>query len=186
MRFTPRTRYIPQNATITERAVGVVYSYTVGGKLAAIAYAGKSNKKAFHNIFRSQESLDARTAEFFAGLEAHKRAVIARRSEAKQPHTLQVGDVIYNSWGYDQTNIDFYQVARVSANFVWLQEMSSEMALDGGCGPMSGKVVPANGTAKGELTQHAVRTYNGEPSVNFKHGCGRKHDGLPKYCSWYA
>lgn len=27
---------------------------------------------------------------------------------------LKVGDVLYSSWGYDQTNIDFYQVERLS------------------------------------------------------------------------
>jgi hypothetical protein len=185
MRFT-FPRFIPANATITERAVGVVYSYQVDGKLAAVAYAGKSNKKAFHHLFRSQERLDIKIAEFFAGLEAHKQRVVARRSEAKTPHNLKVGDVVYNSWGYDQTNVDFYQVARVSSNFVWLQETGGEMTLEGGCGPMSGHVQPAPGTASGELTKHSVRMYDDRASVCFKHGAGSKYDGQAKYCSWYA
>ena len=28
-------------------------------------------------------------------------------------HTLKTGDILYTSWGYDQTNIDFYQVVEV-------------------------------------------------------------------------
>lgn len=30
------------------------------------------------------------------------------------PATVKVGDIFYNSWGYDQTNIDFYVVDAVS------------------------------------------------------------------------
>jgi hypothetical protein len=188
MRFVPRTRHIPANSTRIERAVGVVYAYTVGAekKLAAIAYAGKSNKAAFHNLFRTQAQLDARIAEFFEGLEAHQRRVAERRVEISQPHTVKVDAVIYNSWGYDQTNIDFYQVVRISANFVWLQSIDSKSTPDGGCGPMSGHVEPVAGTMKGAVTKHRATMYNGTPSINFKHGAGRLYDGQPKYESWYA
>ena len=36
-------------------------------------------------------------------------------------HTIQVGDVFVESWGYDQTNIDFYQVVRVMPKSVEIQ-----------------------------------------------------------------
>lgn len=189
MHFSYCTRQIPTNLTSTiERPVGVVYTYISqpSGKLAAIAYAGKSNKSAFHNLFRTQEQLDIRVAQFFEGLEAHKRAVVARRGESKQPHTLKVGEIVYNSWGYDQTNIDFYQVVRVSSNFAWLQSINSQSTLDGGCGPMSGHVEPVADTMHGEVTQHRVRMYNGNPSIRFEHGAGCVYDGKPKYESWYA
>ena len=36
----------------------------------------------------------------------------------------EVGQVLYSSWGYDQTNIDFYQVVRVSEKgTVWILPM---------------------------------------------------------------
>jgi hypothetical protein len=42
-------------------------------------------------------------------------------------HTLKVGDVLYSSWGYDQTNIDFYQVTRlVGKQSVEVREIASE------------------------------------------------------------
>ena len=28
-------------------------------------------------------------------------------------HSLKAGDILYASWGYDQTNIDFYKVAQI-------------------------------------------------------------------------
>lgn len=31
----------------------------------------------------------------------------------KVNHTLKVGDILYSSWGYDQTNISWYQVTQL-------------------------------------------------------------------------
>lgn len=35
------------------------------------------------------------------------------KRENKNYLGIQVGDVFYNSWGYEQTNIDFYQVVEL-------------------------------------------------------------------------
>jgi len=44
--------------------------------------------------------------------------------------TVEVGDFFVESWGYDQTNVDFYQVVRVakSGASVWLRHVRSEQA----------------------------------------------------------
>lgn len=44
------------------------------------------------------------------GKEAKKEAKQAAKPEAAPSHSLRVGDLLYSSWGYEQTNIDFYQV----------------------------------------------------------------------------
>ena len=31
-------------------------------------------------------------------------------------HSFKVGDILYSSWGYEQTNIDFYQVAELNGS----------------------------------------------------------------------
>jgi hypothetical protein len=38
-----------------------------------------------------------------------------------------VGEFAYGSWGYDQTNIDFYLVVRRTEKTVWLQPVKSEI-----------------------------------------------------------
>ena len=40
----------------------------------------------------------------------------------------EVGDFLVSSWGYEQTNIDFYRVVRVSDSSVWLQPWSSQVS----------------------------------------------------------
>lgn len=39
----------------------------------------------------------------------------------------KVGDILCSSWGYDQTNIDFYKVVKVSDFYVWIQKVNSEI-----------------------------------------------------------
>ena len=46
-------------------------------------------------------------------------------TEAKQSEAFHVGSVWYTSWGYDQTNVDYYQVVRESESSVWLRKIGS-------------------------------------------------------------
>ena len=39
--------------------------------------------------------------------------------------TPKVGDILYSSWGYYQTNIDFYKVVKVSEFSVLIQKLNS-------------------------------------------------------------
>lgn len=38
-----------------------------------------------------------------------------------------VGQILYSSWGYDQTNIEFFKVVKVSDFSVWIQKVGSEI-----------------------------------------------------------
>lgn len=39
----------------------------------------------------------------------------------------KVGDILYSSWGYDQTNIEFFKVVKVSEFSVWIQQVGSKI-----------------------------------------------------------
>lgn len=92
-------------------------------------------------------------------------------------------DVVYNSWGYDQTNIDFYEVIKTSANFVWLQPLTRDLKETAF---MAGQVTPRLGSRHGAITRHRVNVYGSENSIHFEFCAGVKWDGTAKYCSWYA
>ena len=49
-------------------------------------------------------------------------------------HSLKVGDIVDSSWGYDQTNVNFYQVIEVvGAHTVKIREIASRVvSSDGG------------------------------------------------------
>jgi hypothetical protein len=182
------SRYIPKSETTQEHqhpdGLGVVYTYEANGKPLAIAYAGKANKPSWHHSFIGGDPhamRQAKVEEFFKNLSEHERHKTERRAVAKAPHTLAVGDIVYNSWGYDQTNVDFYEVVKTSANYVWLRQLQQETKETSF---MSGPTTPILGKYRSEeVTQHRANSQN---YVCFEHGSGSKWDGQPQRSSWYA
>lgn len=113
-----KQRWIPEGSkTLYETDECVVYSRVVEGRVMAIAYEGNSKNPSWHYRFKSLEELDQYASEWSLKTtkrrKEHKQRVIERRKNRNQPHTLKVGDILYSSWGYEQTNVDFYQVTKL-------------------------------------------------------------------------
>lgn len=62
---------------------------------------------------------------------------------------ITVGTVMVCTWGYDQTNVDFYEVVRRTAAMVVLRRLYSMDAPDTWSRPMMRYVIPSEGTAYG-------------------------------------
>lgn len=145
-----------------------------------------------HILCRKPEDVDRIVGDLRASLEAHEARKVARRAErsAFDARTvLKPGDVVYNSWGYEQTNIDWYRVVGVSKAFCVLQAVCSSIVEE--TGHMSGKSKPAEGCPESCAREHAtsrhgVGAFQGRASINFRHGAGVPWDGRAMYCSWYA
>ena len=77
---------------------------------------GFSGKKAIYDFYLCFQTIEKR-AEYVnkweANIRARNEAKQKRKDERKSPTTLKEGDIMYSSWGYDQTNIDWYQVTKV-------------------------------------------------------------------------
>jgi hypothetical protein len=76
----------------------------------------------------------------------------------------KVGDLFYSSWGYDQTNIDFYQVTAVKAKSVEARRIAGNSKYDG---PMNGHTSPMPNHFTGEAQRYLIR-FNGDDSPYFK------------------
>ena len=68
--------------------------------------------------------------------------------------TPKVGDIMYSSWGYDQTNITFYKIVRVSESSIWLQPVKSKVERQVGWAHY--EVTPTDEVA-GQITRHKRR-----------------------------
>lgn len=100
--------FVPKDAPDLE-----IWSYTSKhtGKPGAIAFQGKSAKPLWHHTFRSTTEIAKRIQDTVAARKAQLDAkAIERKERLAWKHGLVVGDILYASWGYDQTNVDFYQV----------------------------------------------------------------------------
>jgi hypothetical protein len=50
----------------------------------------------------------------------------ASQFDADHHKKIAIGDIFYSSWGYDQTNVDFYKVVSKTAKKVIVREVKSE------------------------------------------------------------
>jgi len=182
----PDTRPIPHPRGSD---VAVVYIKDAdNGKAYAVAYIGTAARPAANYSFKDAANRDKWIADFFAGRDQHAEFAARLKADRQKPHTFVVGDIIANSWGYDQTNVDWYRVARISAAYVWLQPIAGKMTDKETGNSMAAYTVPdldADGKPRdlaAELQMHkATGSYAG-----FKYGLGSKWDGRPMYTSWYA
>lgn len=115
---------------------------------------------------------------------------------AVKAHPFEVGDIVVNTWGYDQTNVDCYQVIRATAKSVRIAKIA-KAGVPGSDGFMSNRVVPLKDQfVEPRRDEPAFLTkfprsweWNGETrwSLNFEYGGTETHvDGESYYCSWYA
>lgn len=108
-------------------------------------------------------------------------------------HPLDPGAIVLNSWGFDQTNLDWYVVVRRTDHYVWLFEIKGHLLKsDDDAMRMSGYEMPLeppplDNLKYAELVRHkfTISPTNGV-RVNFKYGGGAPWDGEKKYVSWYA
>jgi hypothetical protein len=59
----------------------------------------------------------------------------------------EVGMILLSSWGYEQTNIEFFKVVKVSGKSVWIQAVKSQIVRQ--TGYLSEEVVPSDELVKG-------------------------------------
>lgn len=88
-------------------------------------FYGKSAKPQWHYRFRNMEELDNYTDKFLSNRAANEKSDAERREKRKltKDHDIKVGDIFYTSWGYDQTNIDYYEVVAVRGSRIDLKEL---------------------------------------------------------------
>ena len=94
--------------------------------------------------------------------------------------SLHVDDIFYASWGYEQTNVDFYQVTAVRGCVVEIRPIRQDITETGF---MCGTTMPVLDAFTGPPRKHrVVRNYI---TVGYKQ-YARKWDGTPCRCSWYG
>lgn len=142
-----RDFYIPEGARLThsDGAGNAVYCWTnAAGQPCALGFQGKAAKPSFRYRFAS-ESRRAEYADQFMA----RRAEIERERQAERAaragfvHDVKVGDIFKSSWGYDQTNVDYYQVVKLCGkSMAEVMEIAQDREETGF---MSGRCVPKPG-----------------------------------------
>jgi hypothetical protein len=110
-----------------------------------------------------------------------------RRRNVVNP--FAVGDIVVETWGYDQTNADFYRVLATTAKSCRLRRLASE-EIESRPLAMSGHARPLDAFDEGSiefLARIKPTLWDGqEPYVNTPHGGAGRWDGNPVPVSWYG
>lgn len=181
------TRFIPANAETRDfpAAAVVAYCYQSDRGPAFVAYKGRQGKAARHYAFPDSERRDASLAAF---VKQETEAQDWKRARREAGHGLDVGDIVYSSWGYEQTNVDFFEIVRVPSGRSAVVRKIEQDTIESAPGSMCGKTTPKPGqfeaTAK-EATHRAAGLHSliGGKSAR---GSLSKWEGRPCGVSWYG
>ena len=147
-------------------------------------------KIAFNYRFKSAEQRDQYVAKFRSQIELReieKNNEKEVRAEARRNmiNPFKVGDIFYDSWGYDQTNIDFFQVVEVKAKSVVIRAITERMVREAGYLCEYVVAVPDNFIGE-SVDRRVMIDRGGKYYINGDRGCLFVWDGKEKCQSHYA
>lgn len=159
------TRWIPAGYSLIakdERFGFEVYA-RMEPKIVALAYAGKRTKPDWHFQFASEDRLRQKIEDTLRGLMAWQERKAEWKAKRNAPHDVKVGDVFRCSWGYDQTNIDYFECTSViGAHTIEVRPIAQDSIETLS---MQGECVPMRGAYTGEAVRKRVKMVGGEPAI---------------------
>jgi hypothetical protein len=181
----PRTFYLPKDAPNLQQLPDgkdldmEFWSYEdAKGNMYGVGFAGKANKPLWHYRFRDKNQMEMQIKKTIDERRSRADMMLKRKQERSQfQHTLKEGDILYSSWGYDQTNIDFYQVTAVGEKSVKIRQIASKTLSSDGSG--SDKVVAVPNHFTGEPMTKIVRKGNVVSIASYANAY--PWDGNPKH-----
>ena len=165
-----KQRYIPQGYTLIakDERFGFEVYQSNSPRIVAMAFGGKRTKPDWHFQFKDETRLKAKIEETLRGFMQSVQLKADLKAKRSQPNNVQVGDIFRASWGYDQTNIDYYECTRVIGAMIEICEIG-QMSEENGF--MSGECVPSPGHYIGKPMKKKVSMWNDEPSVRIASYC---------------
>lgn len=129
-------------------AVAYLYTHKAADKVfpAARVFFGNQSKPVIHCYFTSEAKREAEIERAFDG----RRKTMAFKAErriarASWVPTYKVGDIFRTSWGYDQTNVEYFQIVEIKGKQAVLREICQNVTETGWntgtCSPIAGKFI---------------------------------------------
>lgn len=144
-------------------------------------YATEAEAKVvFENMIANEIALQAKAAE-------RKAAKMQANKAVNAADFYQVGDIVVNTWGWEQTNNDFYKVTKLTAKTievtpVYVKVIEGSVYEHGmACEVEPSDEIKPNGKTYKLLVRSEGRLSNPQTYYHF-----RKWNGQALYESWYA
>jgi hypothetical protein len=147
-----------------------------------------------HFVFATVEACEEYVIRKHTNLFKNLKADRIRKEEKREAQKTikatdfyKMGDIVSNSWGYEQTNVDFAQVVKITKKTIIVRPISQKVE-EGSIGN-SGMSQNVSGVQdsfldNGEDLRLTVRP-EGRLGGGASYACWSKWDGRPKYSSSY-
>jgi hypothetical protein len=199
-------RYFPKdyvNRIVLEDNTEFRYTDPDNTKHSFMAYRASAPRNHWlHYRYKShEEMLNAMTKYKTLAIERYRDKVQqkavqkAANESVRAEHAFVVGDIVVNTWGYEQTNVEFYEVIRIMDKSIEVRQVASKIE-EGStyAHGMACNVLPSKGdflhNSKPFVLRLKAWLYNGKAEVGIcnpkSYYYFRKWEGKPQYNSWYA
>ena len=154
-------------------------------KPIAMFFTGKQSKPNWHNKFTDNDAMKKKIHNRIDNILHWEQKKAERKEERKNALVdVKVGDLFYNSWGYEQTNLDFYQCVEKKGKTMTLRPIASK-TVEGStmCHGMADNRVAVKDAFLSDKERYpdlVKRSFSMEVGFLSKTTETEKH-----YCSWY-
>jgi len=155
-----------------------------------VIFIGRKRKpfctKKFDSEWEMILFLDSSINEQYQINESKQKEQSFRKEQAiENRKKVVVGDIFFTSWGYDQTNVEFFQVVDKPSPAKVLVRQIARKQRD--IGNMSANVTPVKDSFVSENKNCLINRFGNINNIDDYGHCGRKTMVTEEhYCSWYG
>lgn len=144
------------------------------------------SRPMYNYLFKTWDQAEAFIAKVLsAEADRIRQAEERKRARLEFVHDYKPGDILVSSWGYEQTNVDFFQVTDVpSAKSIGIRPIESRYTDTPTGNSMAAYVRPVADSFSGDRQVKRVSLGNVVSFASYR--SAYKWDGRERYCSWYA
>lgn len=191
-----KTRYIPDQYVEYKPEIGdypkdlfATYVWFNGDTYRAMFFSGKRSQPNWHyNFGNDRDRMKKEINESISRLMSWEDMKAKRKEERKNViKDIKVGDLFSSSWGYDQTNVDFYQVIAVKGKTFTIRPIGGR-TVPGSGGDYSGmadKVTAVRDAFLEDLVRYPILTKR-SLKLNSYSWLSKTTEQEQHYRSWYA
>ena len=180
-----KARTSDSSITRTDYLTMRIYTSKNDDKFDLMIWIGRAKYPMANFQFGSDDARQEYIDRIKGNIKSHEDSKAERRKKAKAfKHTLKPGSILYTSWGYDQTNVDFFQVTKLlTPHYVELRMICKTRSAEGNeVNACKDEFVKDNHRYEKPIRRKVSSSYSGGNSVKISNcETAWDWDGKPKY-----
>jgi len=167
-----------------------VFRYEIKGVPYLVTFEGRKIKPTLKYRYDDIETRDDR---FYTEinkvrlnhLNKLEQKELKRMKEKEEFNKVKVGNIFASSWGYDQTNVNYYKLISIKGKTGTFVEVYKK-TVKGSEGYMSSTVTPDADNHYGKEFKARITGNRIKTNYTYAYNKGQDYENIKNYCSWYA